>query len=60
MRFSDCPTPNQNPDYAYVRIQEIFMFDYFHLQPIKKQCCPRAEDRTFSRASRVQGQKLKL
>ena len=32
------------------------MFGYFLFQPVKKQCCPRAEDRTFSRTCGAQGQ----
>ena len=28
----------------------------FSFQPIKKQCCPRAEDRTYSRTCKVRGQ----
>ena len=49
-------SPIKNPGYAYARIQEIFLFGYFLSQPIKKQCCPRAENRTFSRTWRVRGQ----
>ena len=41
-------------------VQEIFIFGNFPFYPIRNQCCPQAEDRTFSRTSRVRGWKLKL
>ena len=40
MLFADWSPLIKNPGYAYTRIQEIFMFAYFPLQPIKTQCCP--------------------
>ena len=45
---------------GYARIQEIFVFGYFPFEPIKKQYCSRAEDKTFLRTCRVLGQGLEL
>ena len=48
--------PNQKSWLRPCQNSRNFYVWLFSFQPIKKQCCPRAEDRTFSRTCRVRGQ----